>query len=122
MRRTTRARLALVLAMTWLSADAGAQLRPDAAPAPLARRLAPIRAPSEYLVTLAAEADVQAIADTFGRLGIRSTRHLTGRLFLVQLTGDPGLPRMEELCKQDNRIAAVQPNHLYRLDGGAQIR
>lgn len=70
--------------------------------------------PGQYLVTLAPEIDVQAIVDVYGRFGLKSTRDLARGIFLVTLTDDPGLATMKELRNRDARIAAVQPNFVYR--------
>ena len=70
------------------------------------------RVPGEYLVTLAAGADAKAIAEAYGRFGIKGTQNLGNDLFLVKLTEDPGLPKLEEL--RSAQIKAVQPNFVYR--------
>lgn len=72
------------------------------------------RVPGEYLVTVAAQADAKAIADVYGRFGIKRTQELGRGVFLVTLKEDPGFAKMEELQKQDTRIRAVQPNFVYR--------
>ena len=71
--------------------------------------------PGQYLVTLVPEANVQAIADVYGRFGIKSAQSLGRGVFFVTVADDPGLAKMEELGKQVSRIAAVQPNFVYRL-------
>ncbi|TFH33008.1 MAG: hypothetical protein E4G97_01655, partial [Deltaproteobacteria bacterium] len=55
------------------------------------------RVPGEYLVTLAEGADGKAIADLYGRFGIKGTKDLGHNIFLVTLTEDPGPAKMEEL-------------------------
>jgi hypothetical protein len=80
------------------------------------------RAPGEYLVTLAAGADAGAIADLYGRFGIKGTRSLGHDLFLVRLTEDPGPARMEELRGQSAQIKSVQPNFVYRASGRGNIQ
>jgi hypothetical protein len=80
------------------------------------------RAPGEYLVTLAAGADIKAIADLYGRFGIKDTRGLGRNLFLVSLIQDPGPAKMEELRRQNAQIKAVQPNFVYRASGGNRVR
>ncbi len=80
------------------------------------------RAPGEYLVTLAAGADIKAIADLYGRFGIKGTRGLGGNIFLVTLTEDPGPAKMEELRGQNGQIKAVQPNFVYRGNGRGDIQ
>jgi hypothetical protein len=75
------------------------------------------RVPGEYLVTLAAKADVKAIADLYGRFGIKGTQDLGRNLFLVRLTEDPGPAKLEELRSQNAQIKAVQPNFVYRGNG-----
>jgi hypothetical protein len=80
------------------------------------------RVPGEYLVTLAAEADVKAIAELYGRFGIKGTRGLGRNVFLVKLTEDPGPAKMEELRGQNVQIKAVQPNFVYRASGQGNIQ
>lgn len=75
------------------------------------------RAPGEYLVTLAAPAEVKAIADVYGRFGIRGIKPLGSNVFLVTLTEDPGPATMEKLRAENAHIRAVEPNFLYRSQG-----
>lgn len=82
----------------------------------------PIRVPGEYLVTLAASAEVKAIADVYGRFGIRGIKRLGDNVFLVTLTEDPGPATMEKLRAEDARIRAVEPNFLYRSQGNRTSR
>ena len=72
------------------------------------------RVPGEYLVTLAAGADAKAIAELYGRYGIKGTQDLGRNLFLVRLTEDPGPAKLEELRGQNAQIQAIQPNFVYR--------
>jgi hypothetical protein len=80
------------------------------------------RVPGEYVVTLAAGADVKAISDLYGRFGIKGTRDLGQDLFLVTLIDDPGPARLEELRGRSAQIKAIQPNFVYRssISGKAQ--
>ena len=80
------------------------------------------RAPGEYLVTLAAPADVKAIADVYGRFGIRGIERLGDNVFLVTLTEDPGPATMEELRAENAHIRSVEPNFLYRSQGNRTSR
>jgi hypothetical protein len=80
------------------------------------------RAPGEYLVTLAAPAEVKAIADVYGRFGIKGIERLGDNVFLVTLTEDPGPATMERLRAEDARIRAVEPNLLYRSQGNRTFR
>ncbi|HYU28614.1 MAG TPA: hypothetical protein VEK83_06270 [Gemmatimonadales bacterium] len=80
------------------------------------------RVPGEYLVTLAAGADVKAIADLYGRYGIKGTQDLGRNLFLVRLTEDPGPAKLEELRRQNAQIKVVQPNFVYRGNGRGNIQ
>jgi hypothetical protein len=80
------------------------------------------RAPGEYLVTLAAPAEVKAIADAYGRFGIRGIERLGSNVFLVTLTEDPGPETMEKLRAENPRIKAVEPNVLYRSQGKRSAR
>ena len=75
------------------------------------------RIPGEYLVTLAPGAEAKAIADTFGRFGIKATRQLGRDTFLVTLTEDPGPVAMDELGRKNNAVRSVQPNFAYRGTG-----
>jgi hypothetical protein len=73
--------------------------------------------PGEYLVTLDARADVKAIAELYGRFGIKSIQDLGRNIMLVTITEDPGPAKMEELRGQNELIKAVQPNFVYRTNG-----
>jgi len=53
--------------------------------------------PGEYLVTLAARADVKAISGLYGRFEITGIRDLGQEVFLVTLKDDPGPAMMEKL-------------------------
>lgn len=75
------------------------------------------RVPGEYLVTLAARADVKAIAEVYGRFGIKGITELGPNVFLVNLTDDPGPATMEKLRRENARIKAVEPNFVYRIQG-----
>jgi hypothetical protein len=74
----------------------------------------PTRAPGEYVVTLAASAEVKAIADVYGRFRIRGIERLGNGVFLVTLTEDPGPATMEKLRAENAHIKAVEPNFRYR--------
>lgn len=80
------------------------------------------RVPGEYLVTLAAQADVKAIADLYGRYGIKGIKELGKNVYLVTLAEDPGPAAMDKLRGESARIKAVQPNYVYRTQGGGSIR
>ena len=80
------------------------------------------RAPGEYLVTLAAPAEVRAIADAYGRFGITAIEHLGSNVFLVTLTEDPGPVTMEKLRLENAHIKAVEPNLVYRTQGNSSQR
>ncbi len=91
-------------------------------PAPMDFSSRQTRAPGEYLVTLAAGADSKAIADLYGRFGVKTLRSLGRNVFLVSLTEDPGPARMEELRGQSAQIKAVQPNFVYRINERGNIQ
>ena len=80
------------------------------------------RVPGEYLVTLAAPAEARAIADLYGRFGIRGIKHLGSNVFLVTLTEDPGPATMEKLRGENAHIKAVEPNFVYRSQGSRNAR
>jgi len=80
------------------------------------------RVPGEYLVTLAAPADVKTIAGLYGQFGIKSIKELGQNVFLVTLTEDPGPARMEKLRGDSAHIKAVQPNYVYRTQGSGSVR
>ena len=75
------------------------------------------RVAGEYLVTLAARAEVKAIADLYGRFGIKNIKDLGNNVFLVTLTEDPGPEGMEKLRGGNVLIKAVEPNFVYRTQG-----
>ncbi len=109
--------------MTGLAAGSACSQPPrDPAPMPSDFSSRQIRVPGEYLVTLAAGADSKAIADLYGRFGIKGTRDLGRNIFLVTLTQDPGPARMEELRGQNAQIKAVQPNFVYRINERGNIQ
>jgi hypothetical protein len=93
---------------------------PQAAPAvALAQQT---RVAGEYLVTLAARAEVKAIADLYGRFGIKTIKELGRNVFLVTLTEDPGPDAMEKLRGGNALIKAVEPNFVYRTQGSGSAR
>jgi hypothetical protein len=94
----------------------------DSAPAPKDFSSRQTRVPGEYLVTLAPGTDVKAIAELYGRFGIKGTRDMGNNLFLVTFTEDPGPAKIEELRSQNAKIKAVQPNFIYRSSGSATFR
>ncbi|MBI3529534.1 MAG: hypothetical protein HY067_16400 [Betaproteobacteria bacterium] len=123
MRCGGRGCIGLVVAMAGLAATSACSQTPrDPAPTPMDFSSRQIRAPGEYLVTLAAGADVKAIADLYGRFGIKGTQGLGRNIFLVTLTEDPGPAKMEKLRGQNAQIEAVQPNFVYRGNGRGNIQ
>ena len=115
--------IGLVLAMTGLAAGTACSHTPrDPAPTPMDSSSRETRVPGEYLVTLAEGADVKAIADLYGRFGIKGTQGLGRNIFLVTLREDPGPAKMEELRAQNAQIKAVQPNFVYRSNGPGTIQ
>jgi len=80
------------------------------------------RVAGEYLVTLAARAEVKAIADLYGRFGIKNIKDLGSNIFLVILTEDPGPEEMEKLRAGNALIKAVEPNFVYRTQGSGSAR
>lgn len=108
----------IALGMAIVGAAAGnacgnSPVDPPAAPAGATSQHA--RVPGEYLVTLAARADVKAIADVYGRYGIKGIKKLAGNVFLVTLTEDPGPAAMEKLREGNASIRTVEPNFVYRI-------
>jgi hypothetical protein len=83
-----------------------------------------VRLPGEYLVTLSAGGEAGVITNLYGRFGIKEMKNIGNNVFLVTLSDDPGLARMEELRAQEHRIKAIQPNLAYRsqpkLEPGAE--
>ena len=106
--------VALAVTLTLASAAAAC-----GSPAPrVAQAAAPAdarqdRVPGEYLVTVAARDRVAAIADLYGRFGIKELRDLGGTVFLLLVTEDPGPARMEQVRRESAYILAVQPNLVY---------
>ena len=80
------------------------------------------RVPGEYLVTLAARAEVKAIADLYGRFGIKNLKDLGNNVFLVTLTDDPGPEEMEKLRGGNALIKAIEPNFVYRTQESGSAR
>ena len=116
-------RIAFLVVVTSVSAGAACGQMPRE-PAAVATDIAArgTRVPGEYLVTLVDGADVKAIADLYGRFGIKATRSFGRNVFLVTLTEDPGPARMEELREQNAQVGAVQPNFLYRSNRRRSIQ
>ncbi len=98
------------------SSPAGPQAAPAGASA-LQTRVA-----GEYLVTLVAPAEVKAITDLYGRFGIKRIEPLGSNIYLITLTDDPGPATMESLRAGNARVKAVEPNYVYRTQGGASTR
>ena len=73
-----------------------------------------VRVPGEYLVTLSAGGEAEVITNLYGRFGIKEMKNIGNNIFLVTLSEDPSLARMEELRAQEPRIEAVQSNLVYR--------
>ncbi len=74
----------------------------------------PMRAPGEYLVTLAPGTDIEVLADLYGRFKIKRIRTLGANVYLMTIEDDPGPVIMEKLRLRDLQIRAVQPNFVYR--------
>ena len=109
--------------MAGLAAGAACSQTPrDPAPTPVGSSSRQTRLPGEYLITLAAGADVNAIADLYRPFGIKGTQDLGHNLFLITLTEDPGPAKMEELGRQNKQINAVQPNFGYRANELGNIK
>jgi hypothetical protein len=121
-RRGKARRIALAVVVTGLAGSACSQTPRDPPPGPMDYSSRQTRVPGEYLVTLAAGADVKAIAELYGRFGIRDTQGLGSDVFLVRLAEDPGPATMEELRAQSAQVKAVQPNFVYRINGPRNIR
>ncbi len=123
MRHGRRRRFGLVLAITALAAgSACSQTSLEPAPAPVDSSSRYTGVAGEYIVTLAAGADVNAIAELYGQFGIKGTQSLGQDIFLVTLARDPGVAKMEELRAKNAQITAVQPNFLYRGNGHGKIQ
>lgn len=71
------------------------------------------RVPNEYLVTLLPDVQESAIAELFGRYGIKESHALGGETYLLVLAKDPGPGELSELIRDDARFQAVQPNLIY---------
>ena len=63
-----------------------------------------------------------AIAEVFGPFGIRRTDRVGEGVHLISLERDPGLAKMKELQGKDPRLAAVQPNFIYRKSNWRQMQ
>ena len=98
------------------SSPANPQTAPAGAPSHQAR------VPGEYLITLAAPAGVKAISNLYGRFGIKTLKELAPGVFLLTLTEDPGPEAMEKLRAANVQIRAVEPNYIYRTQGGGRIQ
>ncbi len=113
----------LAVAIAGLVAGSACSQKPsDPAPTPTDLSSRQTRMPGEYLVTLAAGTDVKAIADVYGRFGIKGIQDLGRNLFLLRLTEDPGPAKLEELRGRNTQIKAVQPNFVYRASGRGNVQ
>jgi hypothetical protein len=109
----TLRRIALAAILTGAAAACACGPAPGNLEAAPAVRAQQTRVPGEYLVTLAARGEVQAIVERYGRFGIKRIQDLGRNVFLVSLTEDPGPDRMEQLRGDSAHIRAVQPNFAY---------
>lgn len=98
------------------SSPAGPQAAPAGASA-LQTRVA-----GEYLVTLVAGAEIKAITDLYGRFGIKGIEALGSNIYLMTVTEDPGPATMERLRAGSAHVRAVEPNFVYRTQGGGSSR
>lgn len=73
-----------------------------------------IRVSGEYLITLAAGADTNAIPDLYGQFGIKGIKALGDDVYLVTITNDPGPATIERLGWQNTTIKKIQPSYVYR--------
>ena len=80
------------------------------------------RVPGQYLVTLAAGAEANAIDALYGRFGVKGVRSIGNNVYLVTLIEDPGPDAMEKLRAGNAHIRAVQPNYVYRARGSSTAR
>lgn len=116
-------RIALIAAMTGLAAGSACSQTPRGpALTPRDFQSRPKPVPGEYLITLAPGADVEVIADLYGRLGIKSIHGLEPGIFLVKFAEDPGFARMDVLRRQNAQIRSVQPNFVYRINGPGNVQ
>jgi hypothetical protein len=106
-----------IAATALLGTLACAAAPPGPATAPATPAVAPrpgSTVPGEYIVTLAPQATSAAIDEVFGSFGIRRTDRVADGVYLISLERDPGIAAMKELQGKDPRLAAVQPNFIYR--------
>lgn len=125
--------LGLVTILAGAPLSACACRRPAAEPSPPREAAAPIgpaasapagalrleagartRVPREYLVTVSEGEGEAAVRAAYGRFGLERVERLTGRVYLVAFSEDPGLEPLEDARQKDARIRAVQPNLVYR--------
>jgi hypothetical protein len=118
-----RRRLVLAIAMagasaghTWGGSPGDPSTESAAAPSQ------PARVPGEYVFTLTPPGEVKAIADLYGRFGIKGIKAIGSNVFLVVLTEDPGPAVMEQLRRASAHIRAVEPNFVYGAQGGGMAR
>lgn len=113
MNSATQRLIAVAVAVTGATAACAGGPAPGSVAAAPEVRAQQTRVPGEYLVTLAARGEVQAIVELYGRFGIKRIQDLGRNVFLVRLTADPGPDRMEQLRADHAHIQAVQPNFVY---------
>ena len=123
MNRGMRRLIAFAMAVAGAAAGYGCgNLPPNPQTAPAGAWSQQTRVPGEYLVTLAAPAEVKAISDLYRRFGIKGIKHLGSNVFLVTLTEDPGPATMEKLRGENAHIKAVEPNFVYRTQNSGTAR
>jgi len=101
---------AVILAASWSCGNS--QGNPE--PAPVGSKAEGTRAPGEYLVTLAPQANATVIRNLYSGFDIRALKPLGPNLYLMQIANDPGPAVIEQRAKTSRDIKAIQPNYTYR--------
>lgn len=91
---------------------------PPTTPIHLRANRSAVRAPGEYIVTLAPAVNAGIIPHVFADFGVKRIDRIGRNTFLVVLERDPGPRTIEEFGKKDVRIKWIQPNLIYRMDHG----
>ena len=74
------------------------------------------RVPGEYLVSVQKGGDNALIRNVFATYSVRDVQPVSDNLFLLKIDQDPGPDEIKRKAGESDRIRAVQPNYVYRLE------
>ena len=74
------------------------------------------RVPGEYLVSVQKGGDDALLRNVFATYSVRDVQPVSDNLFLLKIDQDPGPDEIKRKAGESDRIRAVQPNYVYRLE------